>query len=94
MSYPAMETLWNDSERTPIRWGVYLTIQPPHLDFEDAKPLKVDAVATLARVSTGSASDAINWLIDRGYLKVVSQDGRGVRTVLLKYRLPSEAAAA
>lgn len=85
MSFPAFTTFFADPDRTPARICVWMAIQPPLLDFAIPRPLKVDAVATTARISTRTAVDTINWMIDRGYLVVHRQDGRGVRDVTIAY---------
>lgn len=85
MSFPAFTAFFADPERTPARICVWMAVQPPLLDFAIPRPLKVDAVATTARISHGTAVETINWMIGRGYLVVHRQDGRGVRDVTIAY---------
>lgn len=91
MSYPALESLFDDVERTPARVCVYMAIRPPYLSHAAPTPIKVAAVAARARVSTSSAGDALAWLIRRGYLFVHSRDRRGMPSVTLAWALPGAA---
>lgn len=85
--YPAVSSFASDPGRTHARWAVYMNIQPPFLSMTVPKPLPVDSAALAAKVSTGAAAEAINWLIRRGYLVVHSVDGRGVRSVTLAWAI-------
>jgi hypothetical protein len=90
MSYPAFDAFFADPERTTARICVYMALQPPILSLNPAMPraVKVEVVRQLARVSMGAASQALGWLILRGYLVVHARDARGMPSLTLAYSLP------
>ena len=62
-----------------------MALQPPFLSHATPRDVKIEVVRRRARVSMGATSQALGWLILRGYLVVHSRDARGMATVTLAY---------
>jgi hypothetical protein len=80
-----IEDFHADPGRTYTRWAVYTALActtprpgrpalSPMLRFDVAREIKVTGVQMRARVSRRSTIDALQWLIERGYL---IEHGRG-----------------
>lgn len=90
--YPALAEFAEDAGRTYSRWCVYMALQPPFLSFNDPREVKIAVVKARARIGTGRASEALQWLERRGYILVHSRDRRGMPSITLAYALSDQTA--
>lgn len=103
MSFPSYAAFAKDSGITLTRWRVYMTLQPPFLDFLQPRAVKIVVLAEALRFEgrrhgrrrTGASREdvgaAVDWLVQRGYLTEHGRDARGVRCLTITYALPVSA---
>lgn len=94
MSFPAYETLSRDIDLGFARWKVYMRLVHGGV-LNHATPAEVKAESLAegivwrnrrgrsVRLSPRKVRDALDWLVDRGYLVEHGRDPRGVRLLTL-----------
>lgn len=93
MSYPAYMAFSGEPDLTLTSWRVYMTLQPPFLDFVEPRPVKIELLHEALKfqrkrqhsVGRQHVRAAVVWLIARGYLVECGRDSRGVRLLRLAY---------
>lgn len=87
LSYPAFSQFGKDIRCGFAAWRVYMALQPPVLDFVEAREVKVWYLRETLHMSPNSVVRSLNWLVECGYLIDAGRVSRGVRTFRLAYQV-------
>lgn len=90
MTFPALDCLAQDRSIRHAAWKVYMHLQRDVLSLKDPREVKVAALAETLHISRPSVIDALNQLVDRGYLVEHSRVSRGVRVLTLAWSLAAK----
>ncbi len=93
MSFPAYEAIGKDIGLGFARWRVYMhLVHAPILNHRKPTDVKVSYLSTALRMSPRKVIDALEWLVQSGY---VIEDARGehkVRSLTLAWEVAQRAA--
>ena len=94
MTYPAWFDLMRDATigRKPVAMRVYAALVAQHDAFFEPQDCKAWAMAELLGVKTDSVLEALNTLVERGYLREHGRNENNVRrfTIVRQRGLPSD----
>lgn len=86
VSFPALLAFEDDRASATIA-RVYTHLRKHELVFYEPRPVKVSAVASTLRMQRARFGNAVQWLVDHGYLIDRGRDGK-LRLLILAYEAP------
>lgn len=86
-TFPAYTSIGKEIGLGFARWKVYMALQPPVLDFFAPTSIKTSWVEDQANVGHRQATDALAWLVERGYLVEHGRDARGTRSLTMAFAI-------
>jgi DNA-binding MarR family transcriptional regulator len=93
VTFPALESLADDSAIERTAWRVYMHLQRHLLDHTAPREVKAQALAQTLHLREASVIAALNQLVTRGYLIEHDKGARRVRRLTLAWTVARDSAA-